>query len=166
MPSRSQRIAAGPATGGSPVRGWAVVVLVVATLVLMWTLARPEAERSTPAPPLATTAAVQPTVSPGPDRTPGSDLPRVAESALPAEARSTLVLIRQGGPFPHDEDDEVFGNREGLLPPQPRGYYREFTVETPGEDDRGPRRLVEGRGGDLYWTVDHYASFRQVEVGR
>ncbi|MGL5851628.1 MAG: ribonuclease domain-containing protein, partial [Phycicoccus sp.] len=64
------------------------------------------------------------------------------------------------------QDDGVFGNRERLLPRQPRGYYREYTVETPGEDDRGPRRLVVGESGDVYWTTDHYASFRQVEVGR
>jgi ribonuclease T1 len=90
----------------------------------------------------------------------------VAESALPAEAGATLALVRAGGPFPHEEDGGTFGNRERLLPRRPSGYYREYTVTTPGEDDRGPRRIVAGEAGDLYWTEDHYASFRQVQEGR
>ncbi|MGL4745428.1 MAG: ribonuclease domain-containing protein [Dermatophilaceae bacterium] len=98
--------------------------------------------------------------------TPASRLVTVAESRLPREATSTLALVRAGGPYPYEQDDGVFGNRERLLPRQPGGYYREYTVETPGEDDRGPRRLVVGEGGDIYWTTDHYASFRQVQVGR
>jgi ribonuclease T1 len=98
--------------------------------------------------------------------TPASDLARVAESRLPREAADTLALVRAGGPYPYEQDDGVFGNRERLLPRQPRGYYREYTVETPGARDRGPRRLVVGEDGDIYWTTDHYASFRQVEAGR
>lgn len=99
-------------------------------------------------------------------RTPVSGLATIAESALPDEADTTLALIRAGGPFPYEEDDRVFGNRERILPRQRGGYYREYTVETPGERDRGPRRIVRGAGGDLYWTSDHYASFRQVQEGR
>lgn len=120
---------------------------------------------ASPAP--AATAATTTRDAPSSSRpTPRSGLPTIAERRLPAEAQETLRLIRAGGPYPYRQDDRVFQNRERLLPRQPRGYYREYTVETPGEDDRGPRRLVRGTGGDLYWTVDHYASFRQVQEGR
>ena len=155
-----------PSVPALRVPSWLVVVLVVGTLALLWGLARPDAEVSVAPPPMASSSTASAPEGSGAARTPDSGLPRIAESDLPAEATVTLRLVRSDGPFPFDEDDEVFGNREGLLPERPRGYYREFTVETPGEDDRGPRRLVEGRGGDLYWTTDHYASFRQVEVGR
>lgn len=90
-------------------------------------------------------------------------LPVVAESDLPAEARDTLALIDQGGPFPYEEDGTVFQNREGILPDREEGYYREHTVETPGSDDRGARRIVTGSSAEFYWTDDHYASFSQIE---
>ena len=93
---------------------------------------------------------------------PASGLPWVEESDLPAEARDTLALIDAGGPFPHDEDDRTFFNREGLLPEQSEGHYREYTVETPGEADRGARRIVTGADGEYYWTSDHYASFERI----
>jgi ribonuclease T1 len=83
-------------------------------------------------------------------------------SQLPAEARATLQLIRSKGPYPYAKDGSVFGNREGLLPRQARGYYREYTVKTPGERTRGARRIVAGRGGELYYTEDHYNSFRRI----
>jgi ribonuclease T1 len=83
-------------------------------------------------------------------------------SGLPAEARETLELIDRGGPFPYDRDGTVFGNFERLLPAHERGYYHEYTVRTPGERDRGARRLVTGRGGELFYTDDHYDSFRAV----
>lgn len=98
--------------------------------------------------------------------TPVSGLPTIAESALPPQARDTLALIRGGGPWPHRQDDGVFGNREGILPARPRSYYREYTVETPGSAGRGPRRIVAGADGDLYWTTDHYATFRQIQEDR
>ena len=85
--------------------------------------------------------------------------------ALPSNW-DTLALIRAGGPYPYRQDDGVFGNREGLLPRQPSGYYREYTVVTPGSDDRGPRRIIFGADGDRYWTADHYASFRQIKESR
>lgn len=93
--------------------------------------------------------------------------PRVAPgeiqvSQLPAEAQATLRLIRRNGPYPYAKDGSVFGNREGLLPRQARGYYREYTVKTPGERTRGARRIVAGRGGELYYTEDHYNSFRRI----
>jgi len=81
---------------------------------------------------------------------------------LPAEARETLVLIRAGGPYPYSKDGAVFGNRERLLPKQSRGYYREYTVKTPGAKDRGARRIVAGRNGEYYYTADHYRSFRRI----
>jgi ribonuclease T1 len=81
---------------------------------------------------------------------------------LPPEARQTLALIRAGGPFPHAQDGRTFQNREKLLPRQERGYYREYTVKTPGAGDRGARRIVAGRGGELYYTDDHYRSFRRI----
>jgi ribonuclease T1 len=81
---------------------------------------------------------------------------------LPAEARQTLALIKAGGPFPHAQDGRTFQNREKLLPRQQRGYYREYTVKTPGARDRGARRIVSGRGGEYYYTEDHYRSFRRI----
>jgi len=82
--------------------------------------------------------------------------------ALPIEARQTLALIKAGGPFPYQRDGAVFGNREGLLPKRERGYYREYTVKTPGAKDRGARRIVAGRAKEYYYTDDHYRSFRRI----
>lgn len=109
-------------------------------------------------------------------------LPAVSLAQLPREARETLELIRKGGPFPHDRDGIVFGNFEKRLPLRERGYYREYTVRTPGVRHRGARRLVAGgcpaasgpRKGaegapvapcparELYYTDDHYRSFSRV----
>jgi ribonuclease T1 len=97
--------------------------------------------------------------------TPDSGLASVAESRLPSQARGTLALIRAGGPFPYAKDGTVFENRERILPGQAGGYYREYTVAKPGESDRGPWRLVVGRGGDVYWTSNHYDSFQRVQEG-
>ena len=93
---------------------------------------------------------------------PDSGLAWVSEDSLPAEAAQTLELIDAGGPFPYAKDGSTFGNREGLLPEQGHGYYAEFTVPTPGEDDRGARRIVSGDGGEFYWTADHYESFERI----
>jgi len=93
---------------------------------------------------------------------PVSDLPVASIEGLPVEAAETLALIEGGGPYPYDQDDGVFGNREGLLPDQYDGYYREYTVETPGSDDRGARRFIVGADGDVYYTSDHYESFVEV----
>lgn len=91
----------------------------------------------------------------------------VSLSQLPPEARHTEQLIRAGGPFPYAKDGTVFGNRERLLPPKPRGHYREYTVKTPGSRDRGARRIVCGgqppTDPDVcYYTADHYSSFRRI----
>ena len=93
---------------------------------------------------------------------PESGLPIVALSDLPGEAQRTYDLIREGGPFPYAQDDQTFGNRERLLPPRPRGTYREYTVRTPGERDRGARRLVCAPKLECYYTADHYESFQRV----
>lgn len=86
----------------------------------------------------------------------------VGVEALPPEAIDTLLLIEEGGPFPYGQDGATFQNREGILPDHPRGYYREYTVETPGSPDRGARRIVTGRDGERYYTDDHYDSFRFI----
>lgn len=94
-----------------------------------------------------------------------SGLPEIRESALPPEGREVLALIRDGGPYRYTQDDQAFGNFERLLPRKARGYYREYTVRTPGEQDRGARRIVAGDGGDKYYTDDHYESFRFIAEG-
>ena len=81
---------------------------------------------------------------------------------LPQEAKQTLELIKSNGPFPHRQDGTTFGNREKRLPLRANGYYREYTVKTPGAKDRGPRRIVAGNGGEFYYTEDHYRSFRRI----
>jgi ribonuclease T1 len=82
--------------------------------------------------------------------------------ALPREALQTLDLIAVGGPFPYPQDGITYRNLERILPNRPGGYYREYTVETPGSPDRGARRIVRGAAGEFYWTADHYASFRRI----
>jgi ribonuclease T1 len=91
-----------------------------------------------------------------------SGLPTIAYDALPAEARTTLSLIQQDGPFPFARDGSTFQNRERLLPLKPANYYREYTVITPGASDRGARRIVAGAEGEFYYTDDHYASFWEI----
>ncbi len=92
-------------------------------------------------------------------------------AALPADGQQTYRLIHQGGPFPYEKDGSVFGNRERMLPRQARGYYREYTVRTPGASDRGARRIVCGgevpvRPQACYYTADHYASFRVIVTSK
>jgi len=86
----------------------------------------------------------------------------IALAALPREAHATLALIKAGGPFPYARDGSAFGNREKLLPPRQRGYYREYTVQTPGARGRGARRIVAGASGEYYYTGDHYNSFGRI----
>ncbi|MDA8444098.1 ribonuclease domain-containing protein [Paracidovorax valerianellae] len=98
---------------------------------------------------------------------PSSDgVTTIALAELPPQGRATYGLIREGGPFPYDKDGSVFGNRERILPLEKRGYYREYTVRTPGAKNRGARRIVCGgvpRVPDAcYYTGDHYASFRKI----
>ncbi|MFK7966242.1 MAG: ribonuclease domain-containing protein [Burkholderiaceae bacterium] len=90
----------------------------------------------------------------------------IAEASLPVQAKQTLTLIRQGGPFPYKKDGTVFQNREKRLPQKERGYYREYTVDTPGLNHRGARRIVAGgprkAPNRMYYTDDHYDSFRLI----
>lgn len=88
-------------------------------------------------------------------------------TSLPVEAAQTVQLIRQGGPFPYPHNDGViFDNNEHRLPSEPRGYYHEYTVPTPGLTTRGARRIITGRDGEYYYTGDHYESFVRVDVTR
>lgn len=100
--------------------------------------------------------------TPSASPTRASDLPTISIGDLPDEALDTLLLIERGGPYPYRQDDGAFGNREGILPARASGYYREYTVETPGSPDRGARRVVVGADGDQYYTADHYDSFREI----
>ena len=93
-------------------------------------------------------------------------LPTIRESQLPAEGRRTLALIRQGGPYPYTRDGVTFGNFERILPRKASGYYKEYTVPTPGESDRGARRIVAGQAGDKYYTADHYETFKFIAEGK
>ena len=95
-----------------------------------------------------------------------TDLPVRALSQLPPQAAQVWQLIQHSGPFPYRQDGAVFGNRERRLPPRQSGFYREYTVPTPGEHDRGPRRLITGRTAELYYTGDHYTSFVSVDPKR
>jgi guanyl-specific ribonuclease Sa len=130
-------------------RGWRTVLLAVVAIVAAngwW--AGQRAERDAP-------MEVAPEIT--------AEAP--ATQGLPPEALATLEAIARGGPFRYDRDGTVFQNREGRLPGRPRGYYREYTVDTPGSRDRGARRIVTG--GDppeaYYYTDDHYRSFRRIE---
>jgi ribonuclease T1 len=95
----------------------------------------------------------------------------IALSELPVQAQDVHRRIHEGAPFRHTKDGSVFGNRERLLPRRPRGFYREYTVPTPGERDRGARRIVCGgkevrRPETCFYTRDHYASFQQIDPRR
>ncbi|MGO4700034.1 ribonuclease domain-containing protein [Dyella sp. 2RAB6] len=141
-----------------------LVLAVVVFAVFMWN------RRATPPVPAAAPQ-VQSAAMPAPAArqtrnaaAPAAGLP----SFLPPEAGDTLALIARGGPFPNRQDGVVFGNREGLLPAQPRGYYHEYTVATPGLDYRGARRIITGGNPPVvyYYTDDHYRTFRAFEVSR
>ena len=97
----------------------------------------------------------------------GPPPPQDSLQAFPAEERQAirdaLDRIRRGGPFLHAKDGSEFSNREGRLPARQAGYYREYTVETPGATDRGARRIVAGADGDVYFTDDHYRTFVRLQ---
>jgi ribonuclease T1 len=120
-------------------------------------IATPTAPAQNSRPTLTSTPRVQAALP-----TPNDGLPTIDFARLPPEARQTILLIDQGGPFPFDRDGIVFGNRERLLPLRADGYYHEYTVITPGSDDRGARRIIVGQAGELYYTDDHYESFKRV----
>ncbi len=137
-----------------PVLG--AVVALVAALAVWWT----QSGGDDPGAPAPTSTSTPATSSGATD--PASGLPWVAPADLPAEARDTVARIDAGGPFRYDQDGSTFGNFEGLLPDEDRGYYREYTVDTPGSHDRGARRIVTGDAGEYYWTQDHYQSFERI----
>jgi ribonuclease T1 len=91
----------------------------------------------------------------------------IAVSDLPKQAQVTLLLIKRGGPFPYAQDGAIFGNYEGVLPKQKRGYYHEFTVKTPGARNRGARRIIVGgepvMSREYYYTDNHYATFKRIK---
>ncbi|WP_338118343.1 ribonuclease domain-containing protein [Streptomyces coryli] len=107
-----------------------------------------------PAPAPATSATATPAWARG--------METVIPAQLPKQARRTLELIDTGGPFPYAKDGSYFGNYEGRLPKQRRGYYREYTVRTAKLRHRGPRRIITGKGGERYYTGDHYKTFKAV----
>jgi guanyl-specific ribonuclease Sa len=145
-------------------------LLLAALLAVGWWLWSKPAPQAVPAPAAASGAASPRMPDPEPlagieTRARGA-APAALPGFLPAEASDTIRLVLRGGPFPHRQDGSVFGNREGHLPRQPRGWYREYTVDTPGLSHRGARRIVTG--GDppreWYYTGDHYESFRRFDV--
>jgi len=101
---------------------------------------------------------------------PAATVGEISAAALPAQARTVLARIKSGGPFAYAKDGSIFGNRERRLPQRERGYYREYTVDTPGARDRGARRIVAGAGatgdvrtsGEYYYSDNHYNSFRRI----
>ena len=148
---------------------WWTSLLVVAGLLVLWWLMQPPAPAPQHAPMPAPEAVRGTPPDHGPSRRPPAGqvpAPAPIPDSLPPEARATIALIQRGGPYPHRQDGTAFRNREGLLPRKPLGHYREFTVDTPGLRHRGARRIVTG--GDppetWYYTEDHYASFRRIEV--
>lgn len=92
-----------------------------------------------------------------------TEFPVIRATDLPQEARDTLALIKQRGPFPYAKDGVVFSNRERILPRQARGYYHEYTVKTPRVKNRGARRIISGAPGEYYYTHDHYITFKRIK---
>lgn len=142
-----------PMRAGRPI----LLVLLLATVVA-GCIGPGSAAASDPVRPAPTSGPSLPSTS----KAPPAGMAVMALGALPPEAHETLALIAAGGPFPYRQDGAVFQNRERLLPDRPMGHYREYTVRTPGEDDRGARRIVTGADGERYWTDDHYDSFRWI----
>jgi ribonuclease T1 len=124
-----------------PLLGWTLAVLIALAIGQRWLPAEPSRESGQVA---------------------AADL-----TQFPTEERqaidATLALIEAGGPFPHRKDGSEFSNREGRLPQQGPAYYREYTVETAGSPDRGARRIVSGRAGEIYYTRDHYQTFIRLD---
>lgn len=141
-------------------------ILVVAVVLLILGLWGMRELQQPPPPRFAPSLSQDATPAPAPQARTNPAPSDALPAFLPPEARQTIALIQRGGPYPHRKDGSVFGNRERLLPQRARGYYREYTVDTPGLDHRGAKRIVTG--GDppdaWYYTDDHYESFRSFEV--
>lgn len=100
--------------------------------------------------------------APAPARDNSTTISEAALADLPKEARDTVNLIKKGGPFPYQRDGVTFGNFERRLPTKERGYYKEYTVPTPRARGRGARRIIAGRGGEYFYSADHYKTFRRL----
>jgi ribonuclease T1 len=157
-----------PARGPRTTAALAVVLVPVLIALLVGLVGLVGSDGPGAVPATSVTASAAPTSrtsSTAPRRTaaPDAGLRVVALSALPREAQATVALIDQGGPFPYSQDGATFGNYAKVLPAHPRGWYREYTVRTPGERDRGPRRIVTGdHDTQIFYTGDHYATFVRV----
>jgi ribonuclease T1 len=138
------------------------LVFIIAALVVVFT-GWWQQRSAAPAPNAASVSTGAP-ASPPPAATESrsSRLDQIPAAERP-QLEQTLALIAKGGPFPHAKDGTVFQNREGKLPQRPRGYYREYTVPTPGASSRGARRVVQGRDGDTWYTSDHYNTFVRID---
>ena len=136
-----------------------ILTLLLALAVVFWPRT---ATQQTPAP-MPPGAQSAPAIIHAP---PSSPMVDAMPSFLPREARDMVAVIQRGGPFGHRQDGNAFGNREGLLPQKQHGYYREFTVDTPGVNHRGARRIVTGGSPPQVWyyTDDHYDSFHAFDV--
>jgi len=156
---------------GRSVKAYSIALRLLTLLALSLALCGCSLLPTPPPSALAPTARVSATTSPTPRQRatavsatqatpiltqPIDGFDTIAPDRLPPQARQTLALIA------HRQDGQVFQNRERRLPRQPSGYYHEYTVETPGSDDRGARRIITGAAGEIFYTDDHYASFVQV----
>jgi len=158
-----------PTTRAAATPSGAVATAPVATSPVAATIATPQARpTATPSRSPSAGPTAGPTAAPIPGGlaiatpSPGDRMPAVRVDRLPPEALDTMRLIARNGPFPYRQDGVVFENRERLLPAKATGYYHEYTVKTPGSPDRGARRLIRGGQNELYYTDDHYGSFRRV----
>ncbi|MGN6186878.1 MAG: ribonuclease domain-containing protein [Thermoanaerobaculia bacterium] len=145
-----------------------ILAAFIAIFFAVWHQRANAPKPATTAPPVAAPSTPAPVPAPAPathveTRATTSPLDAIAADER-AEVEKVIALIEKGGPFPHAKDGTVFSNRENRLPQQPRGYYREYTVETPGASNRGARRIVRGRNGETYYTNDHYESFIRIDT--
>jgi ribonuclease T1 len=141
----------------------ALIILILLLLVGYGARALNHTGGSSPHP---VTSTAHSTSGPAPSARNQPESGAVGLSSLPPQARATVALIQQGGPYPYSRDGVVFNNAERHLPIKPSGYYHEYTVPTPGSSDRGTRRIITGSAGELYYTGDHYASFVRVDLAR
>ena len=147
---------------------WFVLAVLLA---LGWQAWQHRAAAPSTAPAADASSASSASAGAGSDANTGADIPRIERKptldGFPREVGQTLALIRRGGPFPYDRDGMVFGNFEGRLPQQPRGYYHEYTVPTPGARNRGARRIIAGGQppSGFWYTGDHYESFTPIDPG-
>jgi guanyl-specific ribonuclease Sa len=141
----------------------AIIPALIAVYISVWhKRAEPQMPRLTPAVVTSVAATSVETASVETAKPAASPLDAL-EASERVEVEKTLARIDGGGPFPHRQDGAVFSNRERRLPAQARGFYREYTVETPGASTRGARRIVRGTNGETYYSRDHYESFIRID---